>query len=61
MWIWLTRCVTASHHTFEVGDAKYKELENRTWVGNGRFIVHEDGTLSVEVKISSVVASTDME
>ncbi|KAL0639487.1 hypothetical protein Q9L58_001516 [Maublancomyces gigas] len=43
--------------TFEVGSGKYKELENCTFVGNGRFIV-EDGKISVESRWSVVVPST---
>lgn len=45
---------------FEVGSERLKELENSTWMGNGRFL-HEDGKLLVEVRIAQVVASEDMD
>jgi hypothetical protein len=45
---------------FEVGSDRLKELENSTWIGNGRFI-HEDGKMLVEVRIAQVVASEDMD
>lgn len=50
-------CVLATYLTFEVGNGKYKELENCTFVGNGRFIV-EDGRITVESRWSVVVPST---
>lgn len=50
--------VIATYLTFEVGSGKYKELENYTFVGNGRFIV-QDGKVSVESRISVVVSSTE--
>ncbi|KAI9368960.1 hypothetical protein BJX61DRAFT_521528 [Aspergillus egyptiacus] len=46
--------------TFEVGDARIKDLENSVWVGNGRFLF-EDNKLWVEVRVSKVVASEDMD
>ncbi|KAL3459592.1 hypothetical protein BJX64DRAFT_291098 [Aspergillus heterothallicus] len=45
---------------FEVGSDRLKELENSTWIGNGRFI-GEDGKTLVEVRIAQVVASEDMD
>lgn len=50
-------CVLAMYLTFEVGSGKYKQLENCTFVGNGRFVV-EDGKISVESRWSVVVPST---
>lgn len=50
-------CVLATNLTFEVGSGKYKDLENHTFVGNGRFII-EDGQVSVETRASVVVPST---
>jgi len=46
--------------TFEVGSPRLKELENSTWVGNGRFLLEGD-KLYVEVRISQVTASEDMD
>ena len=46
-------------HSFEVGEGQYKELENCTWVGNGRFIV-EDGGIMLESRVSKLVPSTAM-
>ncbi|KAL8776107.1 MAG: hypothetical protein Q9203_002632 [Teloschistes exilis] len=51
-------------HTFESGHPKYKFLENKSWVGNGRFVVHPEGVLKgliVESRVSEVDASTDMD
>ncbi|KAL2862202.1 DUF3237 domain-containing protein [Aspergillus lucknowensis] len=45
---------------FEVGSERLKELENSTWIGNGRFL-YEEGKLLVEVRIAQVVASEDMD
>ncbi|KAL3473114.1 hypothetical protein BJX99DRAFT_261659 [Aspergillus californicus] len=45
---------------FEVGSDRLKELENSTWIGNGRFL-YEDGKVLVEVRIAQVVASEDMD
>ncbi|KAL4784745.1 hypothetical protein BJX76DRAFT_356731 [Aspergillus varians] len=45
---------------FEVGSPRLKDLENSTWVGNGRFL-EEGGKLFVEVRIAQVVASEDMD
>ncbi|KAL4993014.1 hypothetical protein BDV10DRAFT_198666 [Aspergillus recurvatus] len=52
--------LSTTHNTFEVGSPSLKELENSTWVGNGRF-KSDDGKLLVEIRISQVVASNDME
>lgn len=46
--------------TFEVGDARIKDLENSNWVGNGRFLFEGD-KLWVEVRVSQVVSSEDMD
>ncbi|KAL3473307.1 hypothetical protein BJX99DRAFT_233993 [Aspergillus californicus] len=43
-----------THFTFETGDEQYKELENRVFVGLGRFNV-EQGKIVVEYRISQVV------
>ncbi|KFY96421.1 hypothetical protein V498_02703 [Pseudogymnoascus sp. VKM F-4517 (FW-2822)] len=45
----------ATHVTFETGAPELRLLEQRIYVGNGRFIV-EDGNLVVEYKISQVQA-----
>ncbi|RMJ23614.1 hypothetical protein PHISP_05518 [Aspergillus sp. HF37] len=50
---------TMSIH-FEVGSPRLKVLENTNWVGNGRFLF-EENKLVVEVRISQVVASQDMD
>lgn len=50
-------CLLAMYLTFEVGTGKYKELENCTFVGNGRLIA-ENGKFSVESRWSVVVPST---
>ena len=47
-------------HSFEVGEGKNKELENRTWVGNGRFIVSDKG-IALESRVSQLVPSTAMD
>ncbi|KAI9785096.1 MAG: hypothetical protein M1816_000507 [Peltula sp. TS41687] len=46
-------------NNFEVGDPKYKDLENCAWVGNGRFAM-EDGKWTVESRVSKLIPSTDM-
>lgn len=51
-------------HTFESGHPKYKFLENKSWAGNGRFVVHPEGMLkglNVESRVSELVPSTDMD
>jgi hypothetical protein len=45
----------ATHVTFETGSEEFRLLEQKVYVGNGRFIV-EDGNLTVEYKISQVKA-----
>ena len=40
---------------FETGEAKLKDLELRTFVGAGRFIVEEGKPVKVEYKLSKVV------
>ena len=47
-------------HSFEVGEGQYRELENWTWVGNGRFVV-EDGGIALESRVSKLVPSTAMD
>lgn len=54
----LTAVVAAAYLTFEVGNEKYKALEDTTFVGDARFIV-EGGNLAVESRWSAVVSSTD--
>ncbi|KAL8850090.1 MAG: hypothetical protein Q9221_004951 [Calogaya cf. arnoldii] len=43
------------HFTFETGDEKLKALENRVFVGAGRFVVENDRPVTVEYCISQVV------
>lgn len=50
--------LAAAYLTFEVGNKKYKSLEDTTFVGDARFIV-EGGNLAVESRWSAVVSSTD--
>ncbi|KFY70918.1 hypothetical protein V499_08882 [Pseudogymnoascus sp. VKM F-103] len=45
----------STHLTFETGSEDLRLLEQKVYVGNGRFIV-EDGGLTVEYKISQVQA-----
>ncbi|OBT83547.1 hypothetical protein VE02_07788 [Pseudogymnoascus sp. 03VT05] len=45
----------STHLTFETGSAELRLLEQKVYVGNGRFIV-EDGNLTVEYKVSQVQA-----
>lgn len=49
----------AKDSVLQVGDPNYKDLENSTWVGNGRFVL-EGERLSVESRVSKVIPSTDM-
>lgn len=44
----------------QVGDAKYQDLVNSTWVGNGRFVV-DNGKLTVETRVSKLIPSRDMD
>lgn len=44
----------------QVGDAKYQDLVNSTWVGNGRFVV-DNGKLTVESRVSKLIPSRDMD
>lgn len=50
--------VAAAYLTFEIGNEKYKFLEDTTFVGDSRFVV-EGGEFSVESRWSAVVSSTD--
>ncbi|KAF5864467.1 hypothetical protein ETB97_007571 [Aspergillus alliaceus] len=43
-----------THFTFETGDERYKELENRVFVGQGRFNI-ESGKPIVEYRVSQVL------
>ncbi|KAF7590041.1 hypothetical protein BBP40_003294 [Aspergillus hancockii] len=43
-----------THFTFETGDKRYKELENRVFVGQGRFNI-ENGKPIVEYRVSQVL------
>lgn len=45
----------ATHVTFETDSPEFRLLEQRIYVGNGRFIVDDEG-LTVEYKISQVQA-----
>ncbi|GAQ10799.1 hypothetical protein ALT_8120 [Aspergillus lentulus] len=42
-----------THFTFETGDERYKEFENRVFVGQGRFRVEKGKPIVVEYKIPS--------
>ncbi|GFF84542.1 hypothetical protein IFM47457_06510 [Aspergillus lentulus] len=44
-----------THFTFETGDERYKEFENRVFVGQGRFRVEKGKPIVVEYKVSQVV------
>ncbi|KAH8653924.1 hypothetical protein BGZ61DRAFT_368902, partial [Ilyonectria robusta] len=43
-----------THVKFEVGDRLFKEIENKVYVGAGRFIVEKGKPLVVEYKVSEV-------
>ncbi|KAB8257644.1 hypothetical protein BDV32DRAFT_126978 [Aspergillus pseudonomiae] len=43
-----------THFTFETGDERYKDLENRVFVGQGRFNI-ESGKPVVEYRVSQVL------
>ncbi|KFZ18518.1 hypothetical protein V502_04056 [Pseudogymnoascus sp. VKM F-4520 (FW-2644)] len=45
----------STHVTFETDSPEFHLLEQKIYVGNGRFIV-EDGNLSIEYKISQIQA-----
>lgn len=51
---------SATIHTFETGTPELKELENSHWMGNGRFVLGENG-LTVESRVSKVIPSTAMD
>ncbi|KAI2463318.1 hypothetical protein F4781DRAFT_437551 [Annulohypoxylon bovei var. microspora] len=54
--------ISTTTHTFSTGDPKYKHLEKKTFVGNGRFVINENPrSITVESRISEVVASNDLE
>ncbi|KAL1998728.1 hypothetical protein VTN02DRAFT_5674 [Thermoascus thermophilus] len=44
-----------THLTFETGDERYKDLENRAFVASGHFIVEKGKPAVVEYKVSQVV------
>ncbi|KAF9889755.1 hypothetical protein FE257_007061 [Aspergillus nanangensis] len=44
-----------THFTFETGDERYKDLENRVFVGQGRFNVGADKSIVVEYRVGQVV------
>ncbi|KAL2871970.1 DUF3237 domain-containing protein [Aspergillus lucknowensis] len=43
------------HVTFETGDERYKELENRVFVGQGRFIAEKGKPVVVDYRVGQVV------
>ncbi|KAI0891390.1 hypothetical protein F4806DRAFT_506597 [Annulohypoxylon nitens] len=54
--------ISTTTHTFSTGDPKYKFLETKTFVGNGRFVINENPrSITVESRISEVIASNDLE
>ncbi|KAJ5620470.1 hypothetical protein N7510_004454 [Penicillium lagena] len=44
-----------AHFRFETGDDRYRELENRVFVGQGRFVVRTGKPTVVEYRVSQVV------
>ncbi|KAL5356898.1 hypothetical protein BJX96DRAFT_143576 [Aspergillus floccosus] len=44
-----------THFTFETGDERYKDLENRVFAGQGRFNVGSDKSIVVEYRVGQVV------
>lgn len=51
---------SAAAYRFEVSNPAYALLQNSIWVGNGRFVIHDDGgKITVESRICRVVPSTD--
>ena len=48
---------TVTHHVFETGDERLAPLQNKVFVGSGRFIVEPGKPIVVEYKISEVTAS----
>ncbi|KAL4786073.1 hypothetical protein BJX76DRAFT_355485 [Aspergillus varians] len=44
-----------THVTFETGHERYKDLENRVFVGKGRFVAEAGKPLAVEYKVGQVV------
>ncbi|KAK0724654.1 hypothetical protein B0H67DRAFT_568453 [Lasiosphaeris hirsuta] len=50
--------ISSTYHTFQSGDPKYKHLQYKTFVGNGRFVVNENPrSITVESRISEVIPS----
>ncbi|KKK15557.1 hypothetical protein P175DRAFT_0529703 [Aspergillus ochraceoroseus IBT 24754] len=43
------------HITFETGDARYKELENKVYVGQGRFNAVKGKPIVVEYRVGKVI------
>ncbi|EGZ77319.1 uncharacterized protein B0T23DRAFT_426100 [Neurospora hispaniola] len=46
-----------THHVFETGNEKLFPLQNKVFVGSGRFIIEPGKPIVVEYKISEVTAS----
>ncbi|RAO73523.1 uncharacterized protein BHQ10_009535 [Talaromyces amestolkiae] len=54
--------ISSTVHTFRTGNPKYKHLENKTFVGNGRFVITQNPfSITVESRISEVIPSCDMD
>ncbi|KAK4673960.1 hypothetical protein QC763_0019390 [Podospora pseudopauciseta] len=53
--------ISSTYHTFQSGDPKYKHLQYKTFVGNGRFVVNDDRSITVESRISEVIPSNDLD
>lgn len=51
----MTRRYIATHILFETGSEALKGMEEKIYVGSGRFIVEEGKPVVVEYKISEVV------
>ncbi|KAL5120858.1 hypothetical protein ACEQ8H_001339 [Pleosporales sp. CAS-2024a] len=50
------------YHSNESGHGKYKHLQYKVFVGNGRFVVNENPrSFTVESRISEVIPSNDMD
>lgn len=45
-----------SYRPLQTGDERYKELENRVFAGQGRFVVEKGKSTIVEYKVGQVVA-----
>lgn len=49
--------LVVTHHVFETGNEKLYPLQNKVFVGSGRFIIEPGKPIVVEYKISEVTAS----